>query len=361
MDTCRAGVSGEGRAAGGYRYVRLRGRYVCVDRSPLRPLLRGDARAVRHLGVRTSLSLLLHRWAGRATDGGRPTLKLPVPGQSCRAVQRGYLVFDVERGVVVQVFQPRIPDALFQTFVRIGERIDGLAFAAKVLASDAEEQWLEMEFVDGEPGETLIASRPDTLSERYMRLIRPCLDELTRQEPPRRRRVEDYVETLRTRLRLEVLAEYPAVARLALEHVEEIVAALALRTGGEILVAFSHGDFVHPNFVVTPQGLRVIDWDSAGRRSALHDMHAFFFSQMYWNDAFFVSESMLRLSARSLLGASAQEPDTDTLYRHLYYLERVAMILARNFSPADAEHLRRTIELHRAYEHWTGREHRRAS
>ncbi|QKT02471.1 phosphotransferase [Ectothiorhodospiraceae bacterium 2226] len=340
---------------GGYRFLRMRHQYVCLDGNPIVPLLSGKGSLLRHLGLRNLVDLALHHIRVPHPFAGSNVIRLPVYGQFAYPVQRGYLVFDLERGIVTQIFRPELPAARFEAWAQTMNELRAVSFAPAIGEINASAQWCEMSYIEGAVGLSLLASRADEVLASFDRMVLPCLKELLRLKPWVRRRGRDYVDELRAGMKLHVLDAFPEVYELLQRHLNEIDAAfVAPNAAEEVVLTFSHGDFVHPNFIVSGEDLRVVDWDTAGRRSALHDMHAFFFAHMYWRpDVVLSHEAIVAAADRLLDDHPVDRPAILArldLYRAIYYMERVAMVLTRDFSVGDAEHLRDAVGLHTAFE-----------
>lgn len=330
-----------------FQYVARGGNLVCLEQNPLRGLMRARRRFMRDVGLTNALRVALHRWAGGC--GFEPTLTLPVYGNACVRVQRGYMVFDLERGVATRVFRPRVSARHFraqhEAFCTAGQ----LSFAPAVRDACPREQWFEMEYIDGENGRTcLVAKNDEQLMGIVLGGVLPCLVELSTSQPWQELALATYVRTLTRRLRAPQLARWPRIHRRMRDFCSRIRSELP--KDGTVRLGLTHGDFVHPNLFSTPQGLRVVDWESAGYRSASQDLYSYFFSQLFWSQGMGRGKlDALERAFVTALGERAADFDPH-VYRRLYYLERLVMVLGRDFGRAEAEHIDRSLSLFERFE-----------
>jgi thiamine kinase-like enzyme len=123
-------------------------------------------------------------------------------------------------------------------------------------------------------------------------------------------------------------------------------------------LVFSHGDFSLVNIINTKNGIKVIDWESAGRRSVLFDLHNYFLTEVYYKRATLsiaseIDQAIAMLQAR--LAPSAPElaktlPSRVQTYRELYYLERVCTLLDRELNDQRLDVILRSIDVFERYE-----------
>lgn len=329
----------------GFQYVQRRGNYVCLDQNPLLSLVRAHRLFMRYVGLGNAIRVALHRWAARPL---KKTLTLPVYGNACVRVQRGYMVFDLERSVATRVFRPRIAPQLFRAQHAAFRKAGRLSFAPTVRGVCDREQWFEMDYVDGESGFVLLAPNADVFLDTLSEKVLPCLLELSASHEWRKMDLPKYSRQLARRLEGTQLERWPNVQQRLRQFCERVRARLP--AAGEVRLGYSHGDFVHPNLVLASRGLRVIDWECADWRSVTHDLYTFFFSQLFWRDGL-AREALADAEAVFIAALGKRPVDLPTaVYRNLYYLERLAMVMGRDFGPAEAEHIDRSITLFEDFE-----------
>jgi hypothetical protein len=123
-------------------------------------------------------------------------------------------------------------------------------------------------------------------------------------------------------------------------------------------MVFSHGDFSLRNMLMTKEGIRVIDWESAGRRSVLFDLYNYFFTESYYgriatNLVSEISEAISSLQSRIRSKAPDIAENLSSLtpmYRRLYYLERILVMLEREMSDDLLDVILRSIQVFKRYE-----------
>jgi thiamine kinase-like enzyme len=184
---------------------------------------------------------------------------------------------------------------------------------------------------------------------------------MIRLEPPQRIEIGEYV------LRLKYLVEnkkffivrtnHPA-GDLIYSFIDSIVNKIFEKSVDKIPLVFSHGDFSLVNILKSDDGIKVIDWEDAARRNPLYDLYNYFFTESYYgrttskitlevNAA--IKSIQARLVTKSPEIAAALLPSAE-IYRWLYYLERVGMLLGRDFSSKILEVILRSIEVFNACE-----------
>jgi hypothetical protein len=334
-------------------YLPINGRYLNAHQSLPATLARAPLRFTKHVGLGNGLRLLLHQLGVRKRRS--PAIELPVPGMACVPTQRGYTVFRVDRDSVVDIFKPRVKPAVFEIYAAAAAWVSRLSFTPELLGVSREEQWLEMRYVPGQEGRVLLVDDAARFQRVFQSSLVPCLAELVLSEPPRFVPLAEYVDELTQSLNAESLAAWPQVEPLFRSFVQRISARLA--DSGHIALTFAHGDFVHVNMIVSGEGVRVIDWDTAGWRSILHDAHTFFFSQVFWRQDVPMPPVLLEQTIRDLAAALPAHsgwlsltPQALDVYRRLYYLERLAMVLRRKKNKSRAEHLKVSIQIYEAFE-----------
>ncbi|MBE7444980.1 MAG: phosphotransferase [Planctomycetia bacterium] len=106
-------------------------------------------------------------------------------------------------------------------------------------------------------------------------------------------------------------------------------------------LVFSHGDFCPANFLSSKDGLKIIDWESAGFRSLLFDFYSYFFHRPVSSNlpiartvseinealSYFISElSLVFPDIADNLLASVET------YRNLFYIEQLCRLVKRDLT-----------------------------
>jgi hypothetical protein len=336
-----------------HNYLHINGHYLWEHQNLPATLMRAPLRFTKHAGLSNGLRLLLHQLGVRRRRS--TAIELPVPGMACVPTQRGYTVFRMDRDSVVDIFRPRAKQEVLDGYAATAAKVSQLSFAPDLLEVSREEQWLEIRYVPGREGRVLLVNAAEQFQRLFRSSVIPCLAELMLIETPRLVPLTDYVVELTHSLRDESLAESPQVQELFRSFVQRISAKLT--DSGRIALTFAHGDFVHVNLIVSEKEVRVIDWETAARRSILHDAHTFFFSQVFWRKEVHMPPAVLEQAIRDLAAALpaysewiSLTPQALDVYRRLYYLERLAMVLRRKKNKRRVEHLKTSIHICEAFE-----------
>jgi hypothetical protein len=288
-------------------------------------------------------------------------LELPFYGNLSLRVHRGYKIFDFKRKKVAKIMTGDIDFDLISNeieTVRLASRLD---FSPKILQWNAQERWYEEEFIHGCPLYSDPAEKTDVSIEIYDRNIRPCLAEMILLEPIQTIEIHEYINRLLAdavhRKRIvsnESNQETPSV----FGFIEKMAAQVNRIAEGHIPLVFSHGDFSLVNILKTDDGLKVIDWEGTDRRNPLYDLYNYFLTESYYKRTTKCLVSEIRQGIRSLQSsiaskapkiASTLESFSD-IYRRLYYIERICMLLERDASKRILNVILRSINVFNDYE-----------
>jgi aminoglycoside phosphotransferase (APT) family kinase protein len=128
--------------------------------------------------------------------------------------------------------------------------------------------------------------------------------------------------------------------------IESTAEQLRLKENHQIDLVFSHGDFSLVNILSTKDGIMVIDWESAGHRSTLFDLHNYFLTELHYGRA----TTNLVSEINEAIYIARTLPSLAETYRRLYYLERVLMLLERELSNSLLDVILRSIAVFNRYE-----------
>jgi len=350
-----------------YQYVKIGGAYYGLRQSPIalawfltfrnRSLqLRSDFRKKKI--PRIIRTLVQHQLC---LGKDRAILELPVYGNLCLRVHRGYRVFNYRRNSVVRMIDPDVDQALVAGEMEGVRRASQLDFAPRILQSSVEKRWYEEDLVNGRPAYWAPRSASPVFSQIFDRDIAPCLERMIVLEAPLVANLGRYVsEIVRTIEdgRLESpgldIERVEAVRRFA----QSVGERLHLGGSGRVDLVFSHGDFSLRNILRTRNGVMAIDWESVGYRNPLFDLYNYFFTESYYKRATTslvpeIAKAISSLQSRLM----AKAPDlARTLvplakrYRWLYYLERIQVLLERELSSDQLDVVLRSIRVFNRYE-----------
>jgi hypothetical protein len=353
-----------------YRYIRAGRRYVCLEQGPLSfagSLLDPDGGRHARPGGRA------RGWRARARQVLEPlgaylfgprersrVLELPVRGNDCRRVQRGYKVFDRRRRRVIKVFRPDVEPAVVGAEIEAVSRAARLDFAVRLERSSFEERWYEEELARGPIGHQVQHPGRSGYSEFVAGHVLPCLAQMALLEPPRFVDLEAYVAGIAAAVEAAILGQSavePGRTEGILKYVESLSAEILSRAAGEVALVFSHGDFSLANMILEGRRVKVIDWEGAGPRSVLYDLLTFFSFEVFYDRAGRSLVPELR-RATGMLTAFLEEraPElmarlgTPFALRRLFYLERIRMLLERELDEGQLDVVRRSIDVFKRHE-----------
>jgi choline/ethanolamine kinase len=349
-----------------YQYVEANGRYYSLRQNPIalawflllknRPL--GIRRRLgKRVAVRTVGTLIQHQlcpWTNRSV------LELPVYGHLGLKVHRGYRLFDYRRNAVARVIDPDVDPAVVAAEIKGAQSASRLDFAPKVLRWNVQERWYEEDFVSGHIAHSSIKSESEVF-EIYRRDIAPCLEKMILLQDP-------LTVDLAARIdEISIVFEDGRLSRPELDakrvnsirdFVGSTIEQLGVEENRHIRLVFSHGDLALRNILRTRDGITVIDWESAGHRSVLFDLYNYFFAALYYeqittNPVPEINRAIASLQSR--LAAKAPDiardlPSLARVYRRLYYVERLSVLLEREMSNDLLDVILRSIDVFNRYE-----------
>ena len=360
------------------RYSRAKSEYLSLEMSPFILLYRlywyGKPLGIRGRGIRRKLGdcrRLIHMmrilfYYRRHAPGPNDLLVLPVPGDLCRQVQKGYKVFDFRRKVVIKVFKPSIDPASVRREIANVRRVGAHCFAPTVHSWDVEARWYEEDYVDA-----YRVARPSlaVFLDTFHVSVPPLLVPVLLAFPPEVRRSIEYVEEL-IRLNLSKLGE-PTVQDLDTVKVTKIkrffdqtMDRLRLEGDRPIYLGWSHGDFSTHHVLMANHGSGpvLIDWERSGYRSVMYDLYDAFFKRLRqvgradpemvvtMKKAISQFRSHLVLHTSADCHALIASLDTAELYRCIYSIEKVCKSIGRNMTDRKLERIMTYLNVYTCYE-----------
>ena len=351
-----------------YTYVRIGGAYYCLQQNPVVLAwflyVKNQAFCLGSLGVDKRKAASVVRsyvgcWLG--SRGIESLLPLPVYGNLCLPVHRGYRVFDLRRRTAVKVFGPEVDQALIAREIEGVRRASVLECAPTIRRWSIEEGWYEEDLAIGQLGHLAPEHESLTVIARYRRDIEPCILGLVSLQAPLSLDLGEYLDEITGELQSRELVGRvldAGSAGLIDRFIQLSIRRLRPCVDQKIDLVFSHGDFSLVNVLDTEKGTMVVDWESAGRRSALFDLYNYFLTEVYYERATVnlyseVTEAILslqlNLASRGVHlvgGLQCLAP----VYRWLYYLERVFVLLEREPSKNQVDVIVRSVDVFERYE-----------
>ena len=270
-----------------------------------------------------------------------PVLLLPAYGQICLPVHRGYKIFDLRRKVVIKVFDHDIDTSTVAAEVEQLNTVSQIEFAPSLRGCNIEERWYEEDYV---PGTLHDSDKPlDTaaLLKHFRDAILPKLHALVLFKKPTTTHALKYAYTLQKALSVSRLGQHESTvgefAKIQ-AFVDSTIGHLGTDGNPQINLVFTHGDFCPANMLTTRQGLKLIDWENAGYRSALFDFYSYFFYRAACRNVavskivFEINKALpLFISTLSARDAriSTNLIHMEQVYRWIYYLEYICQDVER--------------------------------
>jgi len=210
-------------------------------------------------------------------------VSLPKYGQVCFPVHQGYKIFDLRKGVVTKVFDGDVSVSVMRDEIDMLRRASQIEFAPSLNQWHMGDKWYEEEFLYGALDSSSPPPDSKTLGKKFEDEIVPFLCHLVLlQQPTIIRRASEYVEGViqySDFSRLSIEEPVPEYCNALSKCFEEMVERIRGEGNCSIFLVFAHGDFVPANMVNTRDGIKLIDWEHAGCRSALFDFYSYFFNR----------------------------------------------------------------------------------
>ncbi len=285
------------------------------------------------------------------------TVRLPVFGHLCIAVHHGYKIFDLHKLTATKYFPADIDPSVISGEIHRIRDASALPFTPDLLEVDPEERWYRESFIPGDRSSRKEKSDPASL---FRKTIGGYLANVILSRPEKKKSIDDYLKFIGGSLKQRVLElgeDNDAYSRV-IDFTDRVSARLGESARTQVRLAFTHGDFSFVNFIYGRKGITVIDWEGADYRNILHDLYNYFFTELYYgrcrsvNNATLTGaieqlELLLTTEEASHVGTLAKSAD---IYRLLYYMERMQMLVDREASEAQRNVILRSIELFENYE-----------
>ena len=362
-----------------YHYIQVDNRYVCVQQSfwSLFQLfyLKDQSFHLGGLGFtkrKRRHALIALMLAKLGSQSKRSELVLPLFGQLGLDVHQGYRIFDFRQGTVSKVLTPDVSQKNVDYEIESVCAAGRLSFAPQVYDSNLTERWYQEELISGSSGYLLPDADPTRLLEIYAQQIVPFICEMLLLHPPKQKKLASHLDTITAYLEDERFSRLSLNSN-KLEKIDDFVkmGVNQLRQDGHRLVnlVFSHGDFSFVNVLNTAQGLRIIDWESVAWRNPLNDFYNYFFTELYYKrvDSTLVTEipqaiSILQTALQDDAPELAQDVSfSANLYRKLYYVERIKMLLERELNDKRLDVIVRSIDIFNQFEEAWDNSHSRVA
>lgn len=348
-----------------YTYIPVSGKFFCVQDSLLLIvwifLVKHKKLHLASLGIRQrQLPAILKRiirYRLQRQPAHAGTITLSVGGNFCIPVHRGYKVFNFSRMTATKIFYPEADRTAIAYEIKSVSDASSLEFAPRLLETDSQGRWYTESFVPGTRSLKTEQSDPVALFER---IVAVQLSAIILSKPVHTVNLNSHLRELCNTMDrlLEESQLDDAVSAGIISLVKSASGNLEANNDTQIQIAFTHGDFSFVNFLYTNGSIAVIDWESAMRRSILHDLYNYFFTEIYYEripaKRFSGFKNAIRFLNQSLASNRPALPadlaDLEDVYRRLYYLERIIMLLERESSTGQQNVIQRSLDIFNAHE-----------
>lgn len=293
------------------------------------------------------------------------TVQLPIYGHFGTHVHKGYKIFDLYSNTVTKIFDADVSRSSIMQEIEQLKKVSQISFAPSLRKWDINERWYQEDYIWSTIATAHRSPDSDIFLKAFYREAMPCLNSLALFQPPQTTNLSGYLSEImeileksefsREKLVLEEAVMFNKFVHTTVEQLNAVVDC-------SIHLVLSHGDFCPSNLLKSKDGLKVVDWESTCPRSLLFDFYSYFFHrpvsskfpliQMVSeiNEALpcFISKlSLMCPDITDNLSASAKT------YRHLYYIERLCMLLERDKTDKNVsmkDYIFRYIKAFQAYE-----------
>jgi hypothetical protein len=201
-------------------------------------------------------------------------------GQICVPVHKGYKIFDLRRGVVVKVFDPDVHPLSISNEIEKLKNVSQIDFAPSLKRWDIDKRWYEEDYVSGSLDSSYQPMDSQSLLRKFCHDLVPHINSLVLFQQPIIKNSLEYANEMMQTIRASRLSKQETTAEefnKINNFLDFIVKGIQAEGNCLVYLVFTHGDFCPANMLNTRQGIKIIDWESAGYRSALFDFYSYFF------------------------------------------------------------------------------------
>lgn len=297
-----------------------------------------------------NIRILLHFAIYRKRGWGSGfQLELPCFGHLCVPVHQGHKIFDLRRSVVIKVFEQDVHPSLIVHEIETVQHISHIDFAPTMCKWNLEERWYEEEYLTGSLDSSHNPMDTETLLTKFRDDVVHKLNALILFQDPTIKNAVTYIHDITQKIYSSRLSKQEATVgefRRIAHFINAILDQLRRIDGDSIFLVFTHGDFAPANMLNTPQGLKIIDWENSGYRSALFDFYCYFFYRSAnravpiatlrgeLQEAFPLFMGELAKTARDVSQSVRQD---EHLYRWIFYIEMLCRLVEREVSDKNLE------------------------
>lgn len=271
-------------------------------------------------------------------------VQLPVYGHFGMAVHKGYKIFNLRSGMVTKIFDQDVKRSSVLSEIERIKKISQIDFAPSLKRWDIDERWYQEDYIRGRIASGHREVDSAAFLETFYREAVPCMNSLILFQQPLTKDLSVYLEELSDILavsRLNGRNSDKKEADIFRNFVHTMINLLNAEGKRSVHLVFSHGDFCPANLLSTEDGIKIVDWETAGYRSLLFDFYSYFFYRPVCSEipidkivqevdealAVFVSGLSLRVPEMS-----GDLSDSKKIYRRLFYIEYVSKLVERDLT-----------------------------
>jgi hypothetical protein len=244
--------------------------------------------------------------------------------------------------VVSKVFDHDVSTSSILSEIEQLKSVTQIDFAPTLLRWNIDQRWYEEVYMRSSIATAHRSSDSAIFLEAFYKEAGPCMKSLMEWKPPVRKDLTQYLEELRGILGTGMLSEESRDVKegnTLRNFVHSTVEQLKTEGRGPVNLVFTHGDFCMANLLRTKEGLRMVDWETAGYRSVLFDFYSYFFHRPVSNlltvdqMALEIREALPVFISHISMKASDVSDNLSALvntYRRLYYLEYLGKLVQRS-------------------------------
>jgi thiamine kinase-like enzyme len=270
-------------------------------------------------------------------------VELPVYGQACVLVNKGYKIFDHRRKIVIKVFRDDVDMTTIKNELERLQYSSLFKFGNALKEININQRYYEEEYVEGSLDYSALPRKTNDILSKFSLDVLPCLTDLMQKKPEIKVDLIDYLKKVQSTLKLEQLNDStradPQIIGAIHNFLDQINRRFnALQNKSTVFSLISHGDFCPANMLNTKNGMRILDWESATYRSALFDFYSyFFFRPLHQNFSLKDLEKEIAIALQYLTDKiESMNPSlciniksNEMMYRWLFYIERISMLVER--------------------------------
>jgi hypothetical protein len=270
-------------------------------------------------------------------------VELPVYGQACVLVNKGYKIFDHRLKIVIKVFRDDVDMTTIKNELERLQYSSLFKFGNALKEININQRYYEEEYVEGSLDYSALPRKTNDILSKFSLDVLPCLTDLMQKKPEIKVDLIDYLKKVQSTLKLEQLNDStradPQIIGAIHNFLDQINRRFnALQNKSTVFSLISHGDFCPANMLNTKNGMRILDWESATYRSALFDFYSyFFFRPLHQNFSLKDLEKEIAIALQYLTDKiESMNPSlciniksNEMMYRWLFYIERISMLVER--------------------------------